>query len=164
MLVPLIYDPKAGQLIGTRMKTAGSQVSVMPFLRQNTTVLAGLVLLSAGTSAMGFGSISAWSPEILQRIYEMEPAQAGAAIGGVMLGAAVFAQAIYSVTTDWFAKRGFLDAPIRVGLAADRGVVALSHYFAYRAAGRRLLPGMAIRTCYVALSRAAGSPTPASSR
>ena len=130
VLIPLIHDSKAGSqpLAADTVRP----VSVIPFLRANPR-LAGLVLLAAGTSAMGFGSISAWSPEILQRIYLMEPAQAGAAFGGVVLSAAILSQAVYSVTTDWFARRGALDAPIRVGLLPIILSLPVA-FFTYRAA------------------------------
>lgn len=127
ILVPLIHDPKAGIPV-----TASPPVSVIPFLTQHK-LLAGFALLAAGTSAMGFGPISAWSPEILQRVYAMPPGQAGAAFGGTMLGAAILSQVVYSVTTDFVAKRGVLDAPIRVGLLPVALAMPIA-WFGYRAA------------------------------
>ena len=129
VLVPLIYDPATDDR--RRSDVTDGEDRMLPFLREHP-VLVILVILSAGMSAIGFGSVSAWSPEFLMRSYDMPPARAGAAFGSTMLAAAIFSQFAYSVLVDAFAKKGILDAPIRVGLLP----VALSipaAWFAYRA-------------------------------
>ena len=126
LLVPLLVDPRPA-----RAESKAPLPPFMPFLRNNL-FLVGAFVMAAGISAMGFGSITAWSPELLMRQYGVAPAKAGASFGGVMLVAAVISQVIYSIVVDALAKRGVYDAPIRVGLIPIACSVPVA-WFAYRA-------------------------------
>ena len=125
LLIPLLVDPKPAHV--ERAKAP----PFLPFLRANAFVVV-CFLATAGISAMGFGSITAWSPELLMRQYEVAPARAGAAFGGVMLTASVISQIVYSVVVDGLAKRKVYDAPIRIGLVPISLSIPVA-WFAYRA-------------------------------
>lgn len=129
LLVPLIYDPTATRPLSDQARQPS--VPVLPFLRRNL-FLVGLLMLAIGTSAVGFGSVSAWSPEFLLRNYAIAPAQAGAAFGSTMLAAAIVSQLAYSTLVDWLARKNVLDAPIRVGLVPVALAIPAA-WFSYRA-------------------------------
>ena len=126
LLIPLLVDPKPVVTTQTKLPP------FLPFLRENAFVV-GCFVMTAGISAMGFGSITAWSPELLMRQYQVAPAQAGAAFGGVMLVASVISQVVYSVVVDALAKRRVYDAPIRIGLVPISLSIPVA-WLAYRAA------------------------------
>lgn len=114
LLIPLLTDPDAD-----RRKLAaapeGPKVALMPFLRENK-LLMGLMLFASGISAVGAGVVTGWVPEYLQRSLGVSPAEAGSMLGLIMLVSAFAGQGLYAVIVDWFAARGVMDAPIRVGL------------------------------------------------
>lgn len=113
-LIPLLHDPD----IARRASEAVSgtpEVSIMPFYRENR-LLFTLMLLGSGISAMAAGVVTGWVPEYLQRSLGVSPLEAGSALGAIMLVTAFVGQGIYAIIVDWFAARGYLDAPIRIGL------------------------------------------------
>ncbi len=114
LLIPLLTDPDADQ---RKLSTthAGPKVALLPFLKSNK-LLMSLMLLASGFSAVGAGVVTGWVPEYLQRTLGVSPAEAGSILGLIMLVSAFAGQGLYAVIVDWFAGRGVLDAPIRVGL------------------------------------------------
>jgi len=114
LLIPLLTDPDAD-----RRKLAPAaetpKAALLPFLRANRRLM-GLMLFASGISAVGAGVITGWVAEYLQRSLGVSPAEAGSMLGLIMLVAAFAGQGLYAVIVDWFAARGMMDAPIRVGL------------------------------------------------
>jgi|GEM_PF-740186 len=114
LLIPLLIDPDAD-----RRKAATAAATpvepLMPFLRANKRLMI-LMVLGSGISAMASGAVTGWVPEYLQRSLGVPPAEAGAALGMIMLVSAFAGQGLYAIIVDWFAARGVMDAPIRVGL------------------------------------------------
>ncbi|GGD55759.1 MFS transporter [Erythrobacter arachoides] len=121
LLIPLLHDPDAHR------RTTADMVrpSVWPFVRQHR-LLMGLMLLGSGISAMASGVVTGWVPEYLQRVLGASPAEAGSMLGAIMLATAFIGQGIYAAIVDWFAARGVLDAPIRVGLLPTALAVPLA--------------------------------------
>lgn len=111
-LVALLHEPSrpAG-----RGDEAAPPAALLAFLKDNAKLMAP-VLGGAALSAMALGVVTGWVPEYLQRSLGVSPIEAGASLGLILLVAAVLGQGLYSVVVDWFAARGALDAPIRVGL------------------------------------------------
>jgi MFS family permease len=117
-LIPLLHDPKeysAKKPMPKAVITEAGHEEFLPFLKANKA-LVGLALMAAGFSAMGLGAVTAWVPEYLQRVQGVPPMQTGAALGSILLLAAFAGQGTYGVIVDWMAKRGVLDATIKVGL------------------------------------------------
>jgi MFS family permease len=110
-LVPLLHEPHKRVVLEKDALTE----EMLPFLKRHRTLMA-LVYLGAGVSAMPLGVVTGWVPEYLQRILGVSPMAAGAAMGSILLAAAVLGQGLYSIIVDWLAARGVSDAPIRVGL------------------------------------------------
>jgi len=113
-LIPLLHDPDRARQESEAASTA-PKAKFMPFYRENT-LLFTLMLLGCGISAMAAGVVTGWVPEYLQRSLGASPAEAGSALGAIMLITAFAGQGTYAVIVDWFAGKGYLDAPIRVGL------------------------------------------------
>lgn len=146
LLVPLIYDPKAHGQRQHSGQVASSPVT--PFIRDNLFLVA-VLMMAIGVSAIGFGSISAWSPEFLMRSFSVAPATAGAAFGSTMLGAAVLSQLVFSTFVDWLAKRGVYDAPIRAALPLIALAIPAA-WFSYRAPDMQaFLTGQFLLLCCV---------------
>jgi MFS family permease len=110
LLVPLLQESDKSRGQATKL-----DATVMPFLKQNR-VLMSLVYLGAAVSAMPLGVVTGWVPEYMQRVLGVSPMAAGAAMGSILLAAAVVGQGLYSITVDWLAARGVPDAPLRVGV------------------------------------------------
>lgn len=121
-LVVLLHEPSRAAGRGTE---AERPAALLPFLKGNVRLM-GPVLGAAAFSAMGLGVVTGWAPEYLQRSLGVSPMEAGASLGLILLAAAVLGQGLYSVVVDWFAARGALDAPIRVGLVPAVLAVPLS--------------------------------------
>ena len=121
-LVALLHEPP-------RTPAAGDEgvrpAALLAFLKRHARLM-GPVLGSAALSGMGLGVVTGWAPEYLQRSLGVSPMEAGASLGMILLAAAVLGQGLYSVVVDWFAARGALDAPIRVGLVPAALAVPLS--------------------------------------
>lgn len=132
LLIPLLHDPDRKRQTDAAASTA-PRASVMPFLRENR-VLMTLMLLGSGISAMASGVVTGWVPEYLQRTLGASPAEAGSALGAIMLVTAFAGQGTYAVIVDWFAARGYLDAPLRVGLLPTALAVPLA-WLAFSAEG-----------------------------
>lgn len=131
-LIPLLTDPDSDRRHAPEVTDAAPPAaSLMPFLRENR-LLMGLMLFGSGISAMALGTVTGWVPEYLQRTLEVSPAVAGATLGSMMLISAFVGQGLYSVIVDWFAARGHLDAPIRVGLLPAALAIPLA-WFAFEA-------------------------------
>jgi MFS family permease len=114
VLIPLLHDPDRARQ-ASDAANAAPRVPIMPFIRQNR-LLVTLMLLGSGISAMAAGVVTGWVPEYLQRTLGVSPAEAGSMLGLIMLTTAFLGQGTYAAIVDWFAARGSLDAPIRVGL------------------------------------------------
>lgn len=114
LLIPLLHDPDR-QRQTDAAANATPKISVMPFLRDNR-LLVTLMLFGSGISAMAAGVVTGWVPEYLQRTLGVSPAEAGSMLGLIMLTTAFAGQGTYAIIVDWFAARGVLDAPLRVGL------------------------------------------------
>lgn len=114
LLIPLLTDPDADRRKGTQA-TAEAATPLLPFLRENRVLMA-LMVLGSGVSAMAAGVVTGWVPEYLQRSLAVSPAEAGAMLGVIMLVSSFAGQGLYAIVVDWFAARGVMDAPIRVGL------------------------------------------------
>ncbi|MCP3729898.1 MFS transporter [Sphingomonas sp. MG17] len=128
MLIPLLHEPH-------RVRAApdvGTSGEFWPFLRGNALLMT-LIFVSAGVSAISLGVVTGWVPAYLQRTLGVSPMAAGAAMGSILLAAAILGQGLYSIIVDWFAGRGALDAPIRVGLLP----IALSIPLGWLAFGAR---------------------------
>ncbi len=123
-LIPFLTDPDE-QRRAAANSPAGPAISVIPFLKDNRKLM-GLMLLASGISAMASGTITGWVPEYLQRSLGVSPAAAGSMLGAIMLITAFLGQGLYAIVVDWFAARGMLDAPIRVGLFPVALAVPLS--------------------------------------
>ena len=146
LLVPLIYDPLAdGRRLQPRQVASTPE---LPFIRANL-FLVSVLMMAIGASAIGFGSISAWSPEFLMRSYAVAPATAGAAFGSTMLVAAILSQLIFSTLVDWLAKRGVYDAPILAVLPLILLAIPAA-WFSYRAPDMQsFLTGQFLLLCCV---------------
>lgn len=114
VLIPLLTDPDQARRASAPGAT-DSRESMLPFLKENKLLMASM-LAGSGISAMAAGVVTGWVPEYLQRSLGVPPAEAGSMLGLIMLVSAFVGQGFYSVVVDWFAARGILDAPIRVGL------------------------------------------------
>ncbi|MCB2065698.1 MAG: MFS transporter [Erythrobacter sp.] len=128
LLIPLLHDPDAAHRAS---RAALPWREVMPFLREHR-LLMGLMLLGSGISAMASGTVTGWVPEYLQRTLGVSPAEAGSALGAIMLVTAFVGQGTYAAIVDWFAARGVLDAPLRVGLLPTALSIPLA-WFAFSA-------------------------------
>lgn len=113
-LIPLLTDPDSDRrkLV---TKEAAPKAPLMPFLKQNK-LLMGLMMAAAGVSAIAAGVVTGWVPEYLQRTLGVSPVEAGTMLGIIMLVSAFAGQGLYAIIVDWFAARGMLDAPVRIGL------------------------------------------------
>lgn len=109
LLVPLLHSPVPVQVEGQ------DKVRLAPFIRANRGDLL-LFLATAGCSAIGTGVVTAWVPEYLQRTLGATPAEAGSALGLIMLVAAFIGQGALATVIDWQAARGRHDAPLRATL------------------------------------------------
>jgi len=109
-LIPLLHEPPRRHVANARNSTP-----FMPFLRSNAPLMT-LIFIAAGVSAISLGVVTGWVPAYLQRSLGVSPMAAGAAMGGILLTAAILGQGLYSILVDWVAGRGALDAPIRVGI------------------------------------------------
>ncbi|MEQ1495776.1 MAG: MFS transporter [Novosphingobium sp.] len=127
LLVPLLYDRAQSE-----QPAAMPGASLLPFLREHS-VLVTLLLLNAGFSAVGLGAVTGWLPEFMQRTLGMTPMAAGATMGSFLLLAAFAGQGGYSVLVDFFASRGMIDAPVRLGLVPTFLAIPLA-WIAYQAA------------------------------
>jgi MFS family permease len=114
LLIPLLHDPDRMRQQNAAASDA-PKPSIMPFYRENRLLFL-LMLFGSGISAMAAGVVTGWVPEYLQRSLGVSPAEAGSALGAIMLITAFAGQGTYAAIVDWFAGRGHLDAPIRVGL------------------------------------------------
>lgn len=130
LLIPLIQDPDAKRA-RPKPVVGDAKAQLLPFLRANRLLMA-LLLAGAGLSSMALGSVIGWVPEYLQRSLDVSAMQAGGAMGAILLTTAFLGQGIYSIVVDWFAARGVLDAPIRVGLIPTALSIPLS-WFAFEA-------------------------------
>ena len=124
LLIPLLTDPDEQRRAATTAPAAPT-ISVIPFLKENRKLM-GLMLLASGISAMASGTITGWVPEYLQRSLDVSPAAAGSMLGAILLITAFLGQGLYAIVVDWFAARGMLDAPIRIGLFPVALAVPLS--------------------------------------
>lgn len=119
LLIPLLTDPDADRRKAHRATSALPPPSpsepLMPFLRANRLLMSTMVI-GSGLSALGMATVTGWGPEYVQRSLQQSPAEAGATLGLLMLFAALLGQGTFAVVVDWFAARGMLDAPVRVGL------------------------------------------------
>jgi MFS family permease len=111
LLIPFLRDPGEGRA----RAQAGSPVSVLPFLKAHAGLIA-LLFVQAGCSAIATGVITGWVPEYLQRSLGASPAEAGSALGLIMLSAAFIGQGLLAVAIDFLAARGRKDAPILAGI------------------------------------------------
>lgn len=114
LLIPLLHDPDRARQ-ASEAKSATPKVSIIPFYRENR-LLVTLMLFGSGISAMASGVVTGWVPEYLQRSLGVSPAEAGSMLGIIMLTTAFAGQGTFSIVVDWFAARGSLDAPLRVGI------------------------------------------------
>jgi len=131
-LIPLIHDPDRARQQSDAASTA-PKVSIMPFYRQHKFLFT-LMMFGSGISAMAAGVVTGWVPEYLQRSLGVSPAEAGSMLGMIMLVTAFAGQGTYSIIVDWFAARGSLDAPLRIGLLPTALAVPLA-WFAFGAEG-----------------------------
>jgi MFS family permease len=129
-LIALLHEPPRSAL---RSVEAARPVALQPFLKQNARLM-WPVLGGAALSAMSLGAVTGWVPEYLQRSLGVSPAQAGASLGLILLVAAVVGQGLYAVAVDWFASRGILDAPVRIGLVPAALAIPCS-WFAFAMTG-----------------------------
>jgi MFS family permease len=130
LLIPLLTDPDADKrkLAATQ---DGPKVALLPFFKANKLLMV-LMLFASGISAVGAGVVTGWVPEYLQRSLGVSPAEAGSMLGLIMLVSAFAGQGIYAAIVDWFAARGVLDAPIRIGLLPYTLAIPLA-WFAFAA-------------------------------
>lgn len=143
LLVPLLHSPPPAPAVAS-----GAEGQLLPFVRAIRGDLT-LFLLTAGCSAIATGVITAWVPEYLQRVLGASPAEAGSALGLILLAAAFVGQGSLATAIDWLAARGVSDAPLRaslvpVALAIPLGWLAFSATSA--AAFYPLLFGLALCT------------------
>jgi MFS family permease len=131
-LVPLLHDPDRKRQTDAAA-SAAPKVNAIPFL-QKYRVLMGTMLFAAGISAMAAGTVTGWVPEYLQRTFGTSPVEAGSMLGMIMVTSAFIGQGLFAVIVDWFASRGHLDAPIRVGLVPTFLAIPLA-WFAFSAEG-----------------------------
>lgn len=131
-LIPLLHDPDRTRQ-QSEAASAEPKVSIMPFYRENR-LLFTLMMLGSGISAMAAGVVTGWVPEYLQRSLGVSPAEAGSALGAIMLVSAFAGQGTYAAIVDWFAGKGYLDAPIRIGLLPTFLSIPLA-WFAFGAEG-----------------------------
>jgi MFS family permease len=125
LLVPLLHSPSPAPA-----GASGAEGQLLPFVRTNKGDLT-LFLLTAGCSAIATGVITAWVPEYLQRVLGASPAEAGSALGLILLAAAFVGQGALATVIDWLAAKGVQDAPLRaalvpVALAIPLGWLAFS--------------------------------------
>ena len=113
-LIPLLTDPDAAQR-AARPAAAAPVMPLLPWLKENKALMVPM-LLGSGISAMASGVITGWVPEYLQRAMGVGPAEAGSMLGLILLVAAFAGQGVFAAIVDWFAARGMLDAPLRLGL------------------------------------------------
>lgn len=130
LLIPLLTDPDE-QRRKAAPQAAAPAISIIPFLKDNRRLMVPM-LLASGISAMASGTITGWVPEYLQRSLGVSPAEAGSVLGAIMLVTAFVGQGLYAAVVDWFAARGMLDAPIKVGLFPVALGIPLS-WFAFEA-------------------------------
>ena len=128
LLIPLLHDPDRARRSDA---AAAPRENVIPFLKRYP-LLMGTTLIAAGISAMTSGTVTGWVPEYLQRAIGASPAEAGAALGMIMLTSAFVGQGLFAVVVDWLAARGVLDAPIRAGLVPTFLAIPLA-WFAFSA-------------------------------
>lgn len=131
-LVALLHEPH--RLSPTDADPSG-QAALWPFLKRNPRLMT-LIFCGAAMSAGALGVVTGWAPEYFQRSLGVSPIEAGATLGMLLLVSAVVGQGLYAVIVDWFAARGALDAPIRVGLAPVVLAIPLS-WLAFEFEGAR---------------------------
>lgn len=132
LLIPLLHDPDRQRQTDDAAAKAPRE-KIMPFLIRYR-FLVGIMLLASGISAMAGGTMTGWVPEYLQRTLNVSPAEAGSMLGIIMLSSAFIGQGLFAVIVDWFASRGALDAPIRVGLVPTFLAIPLA-WLAFSAEG-----------------------------
>jgi MFS family permease len=117
LLATVKEPPRRGRITSGPAKQAMPLKDVISFLRTNGATYGPMFLGLAVNTIQSFG-LQLWTPEFFARTYGWERAQAGVATGLVLVCVAPFGLFLGSSLAEYFHKRGYADANLRVLLIA----------------------------------------------
>jgi MFS family permease len=125
LLLLTVRDPRPPRPIG---EIAERRHGLLAYLRENLRAFATLGVGFALSAAVNFG-IAAWLATFLVRTYGWTPARAGIVQGVLTMTVGVLGTLAGGRTADALVRRGYTDAPLRVGIIGAGGMlVAASAY------------------------------------
>lgn len=124
-LLLTVRDPRRGPLSSARDPGV---VSLLPYVKANLRTFVTLGVGFALSASVNFG-IAAWLATFLVRTYGWTPARAGIVQGTLTMTVGVAATLAGGRVADILVRRGYRDAPLRVGVIGAAGMlVAASAY------------------------------------
>jgi MFS family permease len=110
---------RRGRIAGVAMKSI-PVADVLRFLKDNRWAYGPMFLGLACNVVLHFGA-AAWVPTFFIRTYGWTAARAGVLQGSIVICTAPFALMIGSALSEWFTRKGYADANMRVTLIAIAG-------------------------------------------
>ena len=117
LLATVKEPPRRGRISAGPVKQALPLKDVVKFLRDNGATY-GPMFLGLGVNTIQAFGAQLWTPEFFARTYGWDRAQAGVATGLVLVCVAPFGLFLGSSLAEYFQKRGYADANLRVLLIA----------------------------------------------
>jgi MFS family permease len=100
----------------------GKATAIIPYVRDHLRTFATLSIGFALSASVNFG-IAAWLATFLVRTYGWTPARAGVVQGVLTMTVGVAATIAGGRAADVFVRRGYTDAPLRVGIIGAAGML-----------------------------------------
>jgi MFS family permease len=119
-LMLTVRDPRS-RVITARAEKAPA-VALLPYVRDNLKTFVTLAVGFALSAAVNFG-IAAWLATFLVRTYGWTPARAGIVQGILTMTVGVAGTIAGGRTADMLVRRGYADAPLRVGIIGAAGML-----------------------------------------
>ena len=119
LLLLTVRDPRRRPVAGA---TASDAMAIFPYVRTHLRTFATLSLGFALSASVNFG-IAAWLATFLVRTYGWTPARAGVVQGALTMTVGVAATIAGGRVADVLVRRGYVDAPLRVGIIGAAGML-----------------------------------------
>jgi MFS family permease len=146
LLFLTVRDPREKRL--TR-QTSSTSMSLLRYVRAHLRTFVTLGVGFALSASVNFG-IAAWLATFLVRTYGWTPARAGVIQGVLTMTIGVAATLAGGRVADALVRRGYRDAPLRVGLIGAGGMLIFASLYPVMPTARLAVAGLAVVNFFAA--------------
>ena len=146
LLLLTVRDPREKWLT---QQTSATSMSLLPYVRAHVRTFVTLGVGFALSASVNFG-IAAWLATFLVRTYGWTPARAGVIQGVLTMTIGVAATLAGGRAADALVRRGYRDAPLRVGLIGAGGMLIFASLYPLMPTAGLAVAGLAVVNFFAA--------------